>query len=212
MEDAEFARERLKVLLPRLQQRHGEVAAAEYEKAWAEDSRRVEAMRDAMADELRESYLATVAKLVDVLSRIPAIDAEVDHINLSRPSGAKGYLEKIEQKARGVERFAPSGWPGPLSLVSDLKLPKFEDDGNSYQYVWPPRPLTMIEQVDRLGGFPVPKSPLGVWPEWLEEHDRRVLETNQKSIMEAEQRQREREERERAEIEKGKRGRSSVSY
>jgi hypothetical protein len=38
-----------------------------------------------VVNELREVYLAAVAKLVDVLSRIPAIDAEVDHINLSAP-------------------------------------------------------------------------------------------------------------------------------
>jgi hypothetical protein len=203
MEDAEFARERLKVLLPRLQQRYGEVADAEYEKAWAEDARRVEAMRDAMADELRESYLAAVAKLVDVLSRIPAIDREVDRINGSAPSGISDRLLKVEQKARGVNHFGVSGaWQpnGLLALATDLKLPKFEDDGNSYQYAWPPRQPTMAEQMI----FAVPSSPVGVWHEWLAERDRRALEENRRQIAEAEQRQREFEERQRKELESAK--------
>ena len=91
-------------------------------------------------EELRV-YPAIVAKLVDILSRIPAIDAEVSRINGSAPSGVKDRLLEVEQKARGVDGFNVSGaWDprGLLALAADLKLPKFEEDGNRYQYSWPP--------------------------------------------------------------------------
>ena len=74
-------------------------------------------------------YPTMVAKPVNILSRIPAIDAEVSRINGSAPPGVKDRLLGVEQKARGVEGFGVSGaWDsrGLLALAADLKLPKFE--------------------------------------------------------------------------------------
>ena len=83
---AELTRDRLQAALPRLQQRHKEVQAKEYAERWHEDFGQVEAKRDALVEELRV-YPAMVAKLVDILSRIPAIDAEVSRINIAGASG-----------------------------------------------------------------------------------------------------------------------------
>ena len=136
---AELTRDRLQAALPRLQQRHKEIQAKEYAERWHEDFGQVEAKRDALVEDLRV-YPAMVAKLVNILSRIPAIDAEVSRINGSAPSGVKDRLLGVEQQARGVEGFGVSGaWDprGLLALAADLKLPKFEEDGNRYQYTWP---------------------------------------------------------------------------
>jgi hypothetical protein len=105
MEDAQFTVARLKTLLPKLELRWGKVLIAENEKAWTEGYREAEAMRDELADELRKTYLDAVERLVAVLSKIPMVDALVDHININAPSGAKERLEKVEQKARGIARF-----------------------------------------------------------------------------------------------------------
>ena len=210
MQDAEFSRDRLKTLLPRLQARHKQLQAEEYEARWYAELEEVEAKRDALVEELRV-YPAMVAKLVDILSRIPAIDAEVSRINGSASAGVKDRLRKVEQQARGVEGFGVSGaWDphGLLSLAADLKLPKFEEDGNRYQYSWPLPELSPAQQMARaMMENPRLFNPPGPGPEWwktIEERDRRALEENRKQIAEAEQRQREFEKKKAAEIEAAK--------
>jgi hypothetical protein len=202
MQDAEFSRDRLKTLLPRLQARHKQLQAKEYEARWYAELEEVEAKRDALVEELRV-YPAMVAKLVDILSRIPAIDAEVSRINGSAPSGVKDRLLKVEQQARGVEGFGVSGaWDprGLLSLAADLKLPKFEEDGNRYQYSWPPPQPNLALQIAaiRTDPFIISEAAKGTY---IKERDRRVMEDNRRQIAEAEQRQREFEERQRKELE-----------
>jgi predicted transcriptional regulator len=193
MQDAEFSRDRLKTLLPRLQARHKQLQAKEYEARWYAELEGVEAKRDALVEELREEYLAAVAKLIDILSRIPAIDKDVDRINGSAPPGVGDRLLGVEQKARGVEGFGVSGaWEpnGLLSLADDLKLPKFEADGNRYQYSWPPPQPNLALQIAaiRPDPFIISEAAKGTH---IKERDRRVLEDNRRQIAEAEQRQRE---------------------
>jgi hypothetical protein len=190
-----------------LQQQLKQAREREYTAAWREDFERVEGKRDELAAEVREVYPSIVERLLDLLARIPAIDQEVSRINGSAPPGVPARLRPVEQKARGVNYFGVSGaWQsnGLLALATDLKLPKFEDDGNSYQCAWPPRQPTIVEQMDAAGGFAVPSSPVGVWHEQLAERDRRVLADNRRQIAEAEQRQREFEKQKAAEIEAAK--------
>ena len=204
MEDAIFCRDRLKTLQPRLQAQHQEVLAREYAARWREDFEQVEAKRDALVEELREEYLAAVAKLIDILSRIPAINQEVSRINGSAPPGVKDRLLGVEQQARGVEGFGVSGaWDphGLLALAADLKLPKFEADGDRYQYSWPPPQPNLALQMIRPDPFIVSEAAKGTY---IKERDRRVMEDNRRQIAEAEQRQREFEERQRKELESAK--------
>ena len=189
---AELTRDRLQAALPRLQQRHKEVQAKEYAERWHEDFGQVEAKRDALVEELRV-YPAMVAKLVDILSRIPAIDAEVSRINGSAPSGVKDRLLKVEQQARGVEGFGVSGaWDprGLLALAADLKLPKFEEDGNRYQYSWPPPQPTLALQIAAIRPDPFIGSEAAKGT-YIDARNKRILEDNRRQIAEAEQRQRE---------------------
>jgi hypothetical protein len=204
MQDAEFSRDRLKTLLPRLQARHKQLQAKEYEARWYAELEGVEAKRDALVEELRV-YPTMVAKLVDILSRIPAIDAEVSRINCSAPPGVKGRLLGVEQQARGVKGFGVSGaWDphGLLSLAADLKLPKFEEDGNRYQYSWPPpQPNLALQYLATMPPDPfiISEAAKGTY---IKERDRRVMEDNRRQIAEAEQRQREFEKQKAAEMAK----------
>jgi hypothetical protein len=187
----------LQAALPRLQQQLNQAREREYTAAWRVDFERVEAKRDALVEKLREEYLAAVAKLIDILSRIPAIDKDVDRINGSAPPGVSDRLLGVEQKARGVKGFGVSGaWEpnGLLSLAADLKLPKFEADGNRYQYSWPPPPPMALPM--RPDPFLVHEAAKGTY---IEERNRRVLEDNRRQIAEAEQRQREFEKQKAAE-------------
>jgi hypothetical protein len=193
-------------LLPRLQVRHKQLQAKEYEARWYAELEEVEAKRDALVEELRV-YPAMVAKLVDILSRIPAIDAEVSRINGSAPSGVKDRLLKVEQQARGVEGFGVSGaWDprGLLALAADLKLPKFEEDGNRYQYSWPPPEPNLTLQM--IASMP-PDSFIGseaAKGTYIEARNRRIVEDNRRQIEEAERSQQEFEQRKASEIEAAK--------
>jgi hypothetical protein len=60
MKTAEFRRDRLRVALPRLRERHSAVEAAEYASNWNEEYRRAEAQRDELAREFPEVYANVV--------------------------------------------------------------------------------------------------------------------------------------------------------
>ena len=93
---------------------------------------------------------------------------------------------------------------GLLSLAADLKLPKFEEDGNRYQYSWPPtQPNLALQYLATMPPDPfiASEAAAGVY---LKERHRRMLEDNRRQIAEAEQRQREFEERQRKELESAK--------
>jgi hypothetical protein len=203
---AMLTRDRLQAALPHLHARHEQLQAKEYEARWYAELEEVEAKRDALVEELRV-YPTMVAKLVNILSRIPAIDAEVSRINGSAPSGVKDRLLKVEQQARGVEGFGVSGaWDprGLLALAADLKLPKFEEDGNRYQYSWPPpQPNLALQYLATMPPDPflVHEAAAGTY---IAERNRRVLEDNRRQIAEAEQRQREFEKQKAAEAEAAK--------
>ena len=172
-------------MLPRLQVRHKQLQANGYEARWYAELEEVEAKRDALVEELRV-YPAMVAKLVDILSRIPAIDAEVSRINGSAPSGVKDRLLKVEQQARGVEGFGVSGaWDprGLLALAADLKLPKFEEDGNRYQYSWPPPQPSLAFAAIRPDPFIGSEAAKGTY---IDARNRRIMEDNRRQIAEAE--------------------------
>jgi|RhiMetdeSRZDD1v2_1073273.scaffolds.fasta_scaffold212796_2 hypothetical protein len=106
--------------------------------------------------------------------------------------------------ARGVAGFGPNGL---LSLMSDMRLPKFRFEGDDrYQFSWPPPQPSLAAQIVQAGGFAVPLG--GVfgpdWHEKLVERDRQIVAEVKRAEAEAEARQREREKRELEEIRKAK--------
>jgi hypothetical protein len=150
MEDAAFMRERLRTVLPRLQERYQEVVAQEYLARWREDYEALKIKRDELAAEFREIYPTCVSKIVDVLKRIAASEVELSQLHQVRPSGVSLHLLGAELVARGLDNFTRDD----PSIVNELKLPDFE---HSVQMAWPPpRPsmgaafaATMLPASDR---------------------------------------------------------------
>jgi len=195
---AELRRDRMRAALPKLREQLEVSRAREYEAAWLEDFKRVEGEVDALAAELTEAYTQTVARLTDILERIPALDAQVAHVNSHAPPGVRDRLLGVERTARDVDGFGPNGL---AELRTELKLPKFKSDGDRYQFAWPPPQPPLAAQMARAGGLAVS----GVWgPDWhekIKERDRQIVAEIERAAAESEAREREREKRAKAEIE-----------
>ena len=131
VEDAAFMRDRLRTVLPRLQQRYQEVVAQEYLAQWEKDYEAVKVEHDALAAEFREVYQQAAAKLVDLLTRMTACDRECHRVNVSAPAGEPRRLAGAELASRGLERFSTAD----PSIARELKLPDFE---HSVRMAWPP--------------------------------------------------------------------------
>lgn len=193
---AELRAGRLRAAVPRLRERFEQARRDEYFVAWQADRDEVAARRDAFVKELR-AYPEIAEKLVGLVSRIAPMDAEVERVNRARPDSARP-LQSVERLARGVDGFGPNGL---LSLVTDLKLPKFAPDGDRYQYAWPRPQISWAAQA--AASMPVIPGG-GDWHAAIEARDRRVLENAARAAAESEGRQAERREREKLEIEAAK--------
>jgi hypothetical protein len=102
--------------------------------------------------------------------------------------------------SRGVECFGVSGaWDphGLLALAADLKLPKFEADGDRYQFSWPPPQPSLAAQ---MAGMLVPGGPGPDWQAAVEERDRRRREESARLSAYYEEREREAEKHREAEL------------
>jgi hypothetical protein len=151
MQAAEFARERLRALLPRLQARAIEVAEAEEFAHWLPQQQAAEANRDKLAVKLSELYLPFVDAMVPLLHEIEKADHEIWQVNQAAPYKAKceGYfLHTVEEQARG-----PSARQlRDLQIMKHLRLPNWE---GSELPVWPPhRPPDPAVIAPMLGGDP----------------------------------------------------------
>jgi hypothetical protein len=132
MEAAEFALERLKTLLPRLQARCQEVQAQEYLTQWRSDYEKLKVKRDGLAEELRTIYPEFETKITDLFTRIAANDAELSRLHQARPGGVALHLLGAELVARDLERFTAA----EPSIAQELKLPTF---ASGQRPAWPPQ-------------------------------------------------------------------------
>jgi hypothetical protein len=184
MQDAEFSRDRLKTVLPRLQKRHNELQEMEYYAAWRADFERVEAKRDALAAEYAETYPQVVERLVDLLHRVEACDCEASHINRMAPSGARAHLRGVELTARGIERLLQPD----VVIAKELRLPTFKRGANEPLLAWPPPQPSLAAQ---MAGMRVPGGPGPDWHAAMEERDRRRREESERLSAYYEERERE---------------------
>jgi hypothetical protein len=162
---AALTRDRLQAALPRLREKQKVQAEIEYSIAWSAERDKVEAMRNELVANLQR-YPALAAEMIDMVQRIAPIDAMIRHVNATRPDGEHALLN-TEEIARDVTGFVASGWPnGLLSLVTEMKLPKFKLDGDGYQYTYPPPQPTLAQQMIASGGLAVPYNPMS--PHWHE--------------------------------------------
>ena len=108
MQAAEFARDRLRTVLPRLQKRHERAASAERKAAWIERYDAIKVEHDAAVAELRNLYPKVVSELVELLSRNRELDARVRNVMAAKPFPESGEpddgrrLLAIECAARGI--------------------------------------------------------------------------------------------------------------
>jgi hypothetical protein len=193
MEDAAFARDRLRTHLPRLRDRLREVQAAEYAAAWEPEYKRVEGTRDELAAELAATYPKLVAQLVHLLGRIEECDREVSRINGSAPDGESRRLRQVEVVARALDSFSRDN----PSITKELQLPDWE---RSNRLAWPPPKAPLAALVAAaIPAFQFPGG--GEWWEGREKLAARQEAEQARLAAYYEKQERAREEREKAEWE-----------
>jgi hypothetical protein len=141
MEQASFTRDRLRNVLPRLQQHFKEVSSQEEYTRWVAGYEQIKIKRDAAAAELRTIYPEFASKLVDLLLRIEVVDREVVRVRSAKPFDAKEangdgrWLVETELAARGLHSFGVHDH----RILKDLQLPSFSEPT---KLAWPPyRPV-----------------------------------------------------------------------
>jgi hypothetical protein len=200
MEAAAFTHDRLRTVLPRLQQRFSKVRAAEEYARWVVDYEQAEAKRDAAAGELKALYPEFVAKLVDLLLRIEEVDREVKRVNSAKPFDAKGAngdgrsLLETELAARGLEHFGLHD----QQIMRDLKLPKFEFGA---QLGWPPH-----RPIDWSSAVPMARHPGANWASEREDRVQATWEEQERVIAHYDAMARQREKSEADEAQKRGKG------
>lgn len=130
MEDAAFAATRLRKLLPRLQQKLHQVAAAEERARWLADYERVKVKIDQAAKKFAE-YPELAARLIEIFREAEAVDQEVSRVDGSAPAGEHRRLRGVELIARGLESFTRDS----PSIAETVQLPDWQD---SNRMTWPP--------------------------------------------------------------------------
>ena len=137
MASAEFARDRLRTVLPRLELRFEKVRRVEAKNCWVENYEIAKAKIDGAAEELKSLYSEFVYPFVDLMLRIRQIDAEAKRVMDTKPSPEAGEpydgrrLLATELVARGVISAGHSG----LTLDGGVVLPDFT---NPEKRAWPP--------------------------------------------------------------------------
>jgi hypothetical protein len=109
-EDADFAANRLRTILPRLQTRLIEQQRAEELQAWRERCVELESARDQLSAEVAETYPQLAMQMADLFTRAEALNSRIKDLNVASPAG-EPHLYNVELHARGIDRFtrdAPS--------------------------------------------------------------------------------------------------------
>jgi hypothetical protein len=102
-------------------------------RGFAVGFKRVEALRDALAAEMKEVYPPAVAQLTDLFQRMVECDRECSRIDGLAPDDEHRRLLKVELTARGVKGLLqPDVW-----IAEQLRLPAFAR-GNGPVLAWPP--------------------------------------------------------------------------
>jgi hypothetical protein len=162
--DAEFVRDGLLAALPALQLRLQELQAREYSVQWHHEYAQTEAECHVLATELREVYRSMQSKLVDVLTRSKACDAEVSRTNGSAPAGVSLRLREVELVARDLAGFTR----GQPSTTDELRLPDWDQPA---KLAWPP-PRTPLAVLAVQGMAAAVDHPGGNWWQRRDERQR----------------------------------------
>jgi hypothetical protein len=198
-QQAEFTRDRLCALLPRLKQRYQQVANQEQYDRWAAKFDRLLPRYDAAVAQLKTVCEEFEEKIVAALLEAQAVDAEARRLASAKPydlpqaNGDGRHLIKVELAARGLSGVVPG-----CSLVTDLKLPKFN---STNELAWPPPQPSMAAEVAQQVAA-ITRHPGAGWHKELQARNRAAAEESReraaRQAAEREQRLKDQQEREHA--------------
>ena len=138
MENASFAANRLRTLLPRVAQRYSDAKVAEDRAVFEREYAAVEARQEKLIERFHATYAPAVAGLIGLFEEIEAVDGEVDRVN------------HLGAAFSGEERRLRHA-PFPLDVV---RLP---DPRNFGVLAWPPpRPslaAASVQLMPTIGGM-----------------------------------------------------------
>ena len=129
---AELQIKRLSKAIPRLRERVEALDRRNYAKQWHAVADEVEAERDALATELRETYPDLVTQIANLFARIDANSVAIDSLHTQVPEGEARRLNDAELVARGLERYTAE----QPRLRDSLLLPDFD---RPRDVTYPPR-------------------------------------------------------------------------
>jgi hypothetical protein len=172
---AEFARDRLRTLLPRLRQHCQAVANQEQYDRWTAEFDRLVPRHDAAVEQLKSICEAYEPKLIAALVEAQAVDAEAHRLANTKPyhlpqaNGDGRHLPKVELAARGLSSVVPG-----CSLMTDLKLPKFN---SANELAWPrPQPSMAVDVAQQVAA--ITRHPGADWHKELEARNRAAAEAD----------------------------------
>jgi hypothetical protein len=171
MELTQHTAERLRTLLPRIQQKAREAEHEADRQNWQARYEAAAVQRDSLAKELRDLYPKVESQLVSLFARIATNDAALSELHGSRPSGCKGVLLGAELTARDLTEFNRD----QPSLTRELRLPEFVESCRlAYPAPTTPASVMIAETVATIHDG---RRYSSAWPEMLkQENARRVAE------------------------------------
>ena len=149
MESAAFTRDRLRNVLPRLQERFEQVCLDEEYATWRLRYEAIKPERDAANAKFRTAFTAFVADIVPQMLRLEQINAETSRVSAAKPTRAR--------EANGDGRWLAHGPEDDVvhTIMQKLKLPSLEHPN---AMIWP-RPTNYFST----SIVPITKHPGGDW-------------------------------------------------
>jgi hypothetical protein len=155
--------DRLRLVIPRLQEARAAAHTDEQHSRWLAQFRRVEAERDKLGQEFAREYPRLVDALVALFSRMAAVDADAQRVNSIASNAFDGEMRRLSS----CEQYARAGVGGPEILTAAV-LPSF----HSRDLLWPPRALGVAAAYAALSA-PSPAAPHAHTSDWWKDGDAR---------------------------------------
>ena len=164
--DAEFHRERLCALLPRLEARYVRLQNDEEAAGWSADYEAMRIKRDEAAKRF-ERVQTLIAELIDLFDEAKAVDREVSVVNGSAPPGEFRRLHGVELTARNLPAFSREQPP----LASSLRLPDYNrSDRLAFPPPTIPASVLIAAQPNYTHGTPTVSAPPAPAPALVHSH------------------------------------------